>query len=181
MSTGIDYDLSPSVRRYPTATTEEARRCLLDNIQRRLRIEGSPVVVKRVAGKPLLAYLLVDNASARDNREVLKLIDLGETPVPSESWLRSIFNLSLAEARLAQALARGETLEEVACSLGIKISTARTQLAVIFAKTETRRQARLVAILSRLAHVELLFLKPADLPVDSTPRAGQETAARLAG
>jgi DNA-binding CsgD family transcriptional regulator len=178
MSTGIDYNLSPSVRRYLTATTEEARRCLLDNIQRRLRIEGSPVVVKRVAGKPLLAYLLVDNA---DNREVLKLIDLGETPVPSESWLRSIFNLSLAEARLAQALARGETLEEVACSLGIKISTARTQLAVIFAKTETRRQARLVAILSRLAHVELLFLKPADLPVDSTPRAGQETAARLAG
>jgi DNA-binding CsgD family transcriptional regulator len=134
--------------------TEVARRRFLDEVQRRLRTEGSPVVIEREAGIPTwVAYLLADQASASDNREVLKLIDLGELPVPSECSLHSIFGLSVAEARLAQGLARGETLEKVARCLGIKMSTARTHLKVIFAKTGTRRQAALTAALSRLAHL----------------------------
>jgi hypothetical protein len=44
-------------------------------------------------------------------------------------------------------------LDEIAAELGIKMTTARTQLAAIFAKTDTRRQAKLVAILTRLALV----------------------------
>jgi len=67
--------------------------------------------------------------------------------------LRNVFNLSVAEARLAQGLTRGETLENVAHSLDIKMSTARTQLAVIFAKTGTRRQPALAALLTRLAYL----------------------------
>ena len=74
--------------------------------------------------------------------------------MPSEGSLRSLFDLSPAEARLAQRLACGDSVEEVAKVLHIKISTARTQLAAIFAKTDTRRQAKLVAILSRIAHLE---------------------------
>ena len=61
--------------------------------------------------------------------------------------------LTTAEARLAQRLARGDSVEEVAQQLSIKMTTARTQLAAIFAKTDTRRQAKLVAILSRVAHL----------------------------
>ena len=38
--------------------------------------------------------------------------------------------------------------------LSVKITTARTQLASIFAKTAIRRQAKLVAILARIAHIE---------------------------
>ena len=55
------------------------------------------------------------------------------------------------EAHLAQGIARGDTLEEIATSLGIRMPTARTQLAAVFAKTGTRCQAKLVAILTRLA------------------------------
>jgi DNA-binding CsgD family transcriptional regulator len=51
-------------------------------------------------------------------------------------------------------MARGDALEEVAAILKIKMTTARSQLAAIFAKTQTRRQAGLVAILSRLAHLD---------------------------
>jgi hypothetical protein len=69
--------------------TEEARRRFLDKVQRRLRTEGSPVVIEREAGIPAwVAYLLADQASASDNREVLKLADLGELPVPSECSLQ---------------------------------------------------------------------------------------------
>jgi DNA-binding CsgD family transcriptional regulator len=82
------------------------------------------------------------------HREILDL------PMPSEARLKAVFDLSTAEARLAQRLARGDSIEQVAQALSIKMSTARTQLAAIFVKTATRRQAKLVAILGRLAHLE---------------------------
>ena len=75
-------------------------------------------------------------------------------PTPSETQLRALLDLTVAEARLARLLASGDTLEEVAQKLCIKLTTARSQLATIFSKTGVRRQAKLVAILSRIAHLE---------------------------
>ena len=68
--------------------------------------------------------------------------------------LARIYGLTRAEAAIAREIARGEQLEEVAARLGIKITTARSQLSSIFAKTQTRRQSKLVVLLSRLAHLE---------------------------
>jgi DNA-binding CsgD family transcriptional regulator len=79
------------------------------------------------------------------------LTDLHDFQVPHEDTLRAVFDLTPSEARLAQAMTRGDSLEEVATSLGITMSTARNQLAAIFAKTGTQRQAKLVAILTRVA------------------------------
>ena len=62
--------------------------------------------------------------------------------------------MTAAEARLAQLLACGDSIDEVAQKLDIKMSTARTQLAAVFSKTDTRRQAKLVALLGRIAHLE---------------------------
>jgi DNA-binding CsgD family transcriptional regulator len=75
-------------------------------------------------------------------------------PVPSQEGLKTLFDLTAAECRLAQHLARGDSIEEIAQKLSIKMATARTQLAAIFSKTGARRQAKLVAILSRIAHIE---------------------------
>ena len=74
-------------------------------------------------------------------------------PIPSEARLRELFGLTAAEARFAQLIASGDTVEEVAETMGIKLTTARSKLAVIFSKTETRRQTKLVALLSRIAHL----------------------------
>ena len=75
-------------------------------------------------------------------------------PTPSETQLRALLDLTVAEARLARLLASGDTLEVVAQKLCVKLTTARSQLAAIFSKTGIRRQAKLVAILSRIAHLE---------------------------
>lgn len=75
-------------------------------------------------------------------------------PTPSEAQLRGLLDLTVAEARLARLLASGDSLEDVAEKLSIKLTTARSQLAAIFSKTGIRRQAKLVAILSRIAHLE---------------------------
>ena len=53
-----------------------------------------------------------------------------EFPVPSKELLARAFNLSPAEIRLAQHLARGESLEEIAPRVGVKLSTARSQLSI---------------------------------------------------
>jgi DNA-binding CsgD family transcriptional regulator len=64
--------------------------------------------------------------------------------------LRVRFGLTRAEARLAVALADGMGLRHAAERNGVRLSTARVQLKSIFLKTETHRQAELVALLARL-------------------------------
>jgi DNA-binding CsgD family transcriptional regulator len=81
----------------------------------------------------------------------MKRTDPYELPVPNEQILRAVFNLTSAEARLAQGIAKGDALMKIAAELGIKITTARTQLAVIFAKTGPAGRRNFVAILARLA------------------------------
>jgi DNA-binding CsgD family transcriptional regulator len=50
-----------------------------------------------------------------------------------------------AEARLANALLEGQSLADFSEEVGVSINTARKQLASLFAKTGTNRQAALVA------------------------------------
>lgn len=59
--------------------------------------------------------------------------------------LQRLFGLTGAEAILANAVASGRSLSAHARERGIAISTARTQLRALFAKTETHRQGELVA------------------------------------
>jgi DNA-binding CsgD family transcriptional regulator/PAS domain-containing protein len=65
--------------------------------------------------------------------------------------LRELFGLTTAEARLAQAMARGTSLQGFAAAAGVSEGTARVQLKSVFSKTSTHRQAELVALLARVA------------------------------
>ena len=64
--------------------------------------------------------------------------------------LQSLYDLTLAETRLAVELANGRDLLEISEHFGISKHTARTQLKAIFQKTDTRRQAELVKLLLTL-------------------------------
>ena len=64
-----------------------------------------------------------------------------------DNLLRALYGMTRAEARLAARLAAGEDLQAAALNLGIAYPTARTQLAAIFKKTDTRRQGELVKVL----------------------------------
>lgn len=67
--------------------------------------------------------------------------------LPRPARLRAAFGLTKAEARLAVALADGCSPAEAARDFEVKLTTVRTQLQQIFAKTGTSRQAELVAVL----------------------------------
>jgi DNA-binding CsgD family transcriptional regulator len=61
--------------------------------------------------------------------------------------LASIYDLTVAESRLAQQLMQGETLVRAAELLGVSHNTVRTHLQRIYAKTGTSHQGDLVRLL----------------------------------
>jgi DNA-binding CsgD family transcriptional regulator len=65
------------------------------------------------------------------------------TPV---EWLRRIYRLTAAEARLMQALLAGDSLDEVAAKFTVTRETVRSQLKAIFQKTGATSQADLLRI-----------------------------------
>jgi DNA-binding CsgD family transcriptional regulator len=62
-----------------------------------------------------------------------------------------MFGLTKAELKLASAIASGFTPTDLAREWRISRATVRSQLASIFAKTHTHRQAELVALLARVS------------------------------
>ena len=60
------------------------------------------------------------------------------------------YGLTATEIQLATALANGDSLSSYAQSAGIKVNTARSLLKIIFSKTDTHRQAELVALMARI-------------------------------
>jgi DNA-binding CsgD family transcriptional regulator len=114
-----------------------------------------PVAIVRQRGRPLAVQVLPILGEARaafaQAKLLLTIVDPDSRAVSTEAHLQSVFGLTAAEARLAVRLSRGQNLKEVADELEIGKETARTQLRSVFIKTETARQAELVAVLARLA------------------------------
>ena len=71
-----------------------------------------------------------------------------EPSLPEVRQLRSHFGLTHAQAKLAIEIAKGDGLKASAKRLGIAITTGRSHLRRVFEKTETRRQAELVRLIS---------------------------------
>ena len=72
--------------------------------------------------------------------------------MPAVVRLRAEFGLTKAEARLALRLAEGSSLASAALAFNVKLTTIRSQLQQVFAKTGTSRQTELVALLLSRGH-----------------------------
>lgn len=59
--------------------------------------------------------------------------------------LRGVYGLTAAEARVAQQVVEGRTVDEIAAAAGVSLSTVRSQLAAVRGKLGVRRQAQVVA------------------------------------
>ena len=85
----------------------------------------------------------------------LWILNTAAPGLPSEELLGALFGLSRAEARLALGLLMGRSTAECARIAGVGVATVRSQLHSIFTKTGVRRQAQLVALLSRVPALRL--------------------------
>jgi DNA-binding CsgD family transcriptional regulator len=88
----------------------------------------------------------------------LALLVFGSTDqaeaLPREQDLRQFFDFTPAESRVALLLCGGLVPKQVASELAVSISTVRTHLRAILAKTGTSRQAQLVRLLATLPRVD---------------------------
>lgn len=104
-------------------------------------------------GRPLsvvMAPLRWGQANDTERRRFATALFLSDPygpPAPSGARLRQLYGLSPGEARLAEQLAAGLTLQEAAEKLEIRVNTARGVLRSVFEKTGTHRQSSLVRLI----------------------------------
>jgi len=82
---------------------------------------------------------------------IVALLDRENRSAANPDTLQRMFGLTSAETHLALRLAQGDAPLDIARSWRLSRTTIRSQLASLFAKTETKRQAELVALLGRIA------------------------------
>jgi DNA-binding CsgD family transcriptional regulator len=118
------------------------------------RQEVSQVLhVPRPSGQRAFAVLMehLDAAptvgTVRDAVAVIFISDPDYHEGGIESRIVSLYGLTAAEAELTLLLSEGKTLEEAAKHRGVTMNTARKQLARVFSKTSTSRQADLVRLI----------------------------------
>jgi DNA-binding CsgD family transcriptional regulator/PAS domain-containing protein len=110
----------------------------------------SIVVVERSGHRPLtLMTLPLRNGADQPVRSgaLMFVFDPESTPVVTADLVRRLFDLSAVEAELAVALCGGQSPEEIANERGRALSTVRSQIRSLFAKTGTNRQADLIGLL----------------------------------
>ncbi|WP_091754882.1 helix-turn-helix transcriptional regulator [Methylobacterium sp. ap11] len=114
--------------------------------------ENNLVVVERKDRRPLILHATVAQSPNFEGiHTLLILVDLDFEREIETSSLKIIFGLTEAEARLAKFISKGYTPSEIATDLNLSIATIRTQLASIYNKTRTRRQAELVSLVNKLS------------------------------
>ena len=107
----------------------------------------------------MVAHVVPIRLSARDIfvrcAGVLALTPLSAPNAPSLAIVKSLFDLTPAEARVARDLAEGKTVADIASGAGASESTIRTHVRGVLEKTGCNRQTDVVALLAGLSATRL--------------------------
>jgi len=115
--------------------------------------DGDIILISRPSGARPLGVLVAPDRSASkeslvDERYALLFIsDPEQSPQAVDDVLIKTYGLTRAEARFCALLAEVNDLKAVCDMLDVRISTGRTHLRNIFAKTGTNRQAALIRLI----------------------------------
>ena len=108
-------------------------------------------------GKAMVGHVVPIRFSARDIFErssaVFVLTPIAAPNAPPVELVRSLFDLTPAEARVARGLASGQTVDELALHGGVSPNTVRAQVRGVLEKTGCERQTDVVALLGGLSAV----------------------------
>ena len=103
----------------------------------------------------MVAHVIPIRLSARDIflrcAAVLAMTPVTAPQAPPVELVQALFDLTPAEARVARSLASGKTVEDIAADGGVSLSTVRTHVRGVLAKTGCDRQVEVVALLAGIA------------------------------
>jgi DNA-binding CsgD family transcriptional regulator len=109
----------------------------------------------RDAETMMVAHVIPIRLSARDIflrcAAVLAMTPVTAPQAPPVELVQALFDLTPAEARVARSLASGKTVEDIASDGGVSLSTVRTHVRGVLAKTGCDRQVEVVALLAGIA------------------------------
>jgi len=113
---------------------------------------GSIPISRSASHLPMIVHLLPVCGAAHDlflqATAVVMVTPIDRSNVPNAEILQGLFDLTPAEARIAQGIGSATDVESLAQSFGVKPQTVRTQIKAVFAKTGVRRQTELVNLLA---------------------------------
>jgi DNA-binding CsgD family transcriptional regulator len=111
-----------------------------------------------------------ENAQPALNSARLLLVsyDPEHFQVPPADMLTHMFGLTPTEASVAIGIVGGKHLADIAADRGVKTGTVRAHSKTVFAKTRTRGQAELAALVTRVA----FLIPPRDAEDASVAPAG---------
>ncbi|GAB3274085.1 helix-turn-helix transcriptional regulator [Parahaliea aestuarii] len=130
------------------------RATIASTIDPAVPLGGGDLLVSRPSGKraySVMIHPLTPSVFSDDQCPAAAVI-LQDPEQASEAPLarmRSLYDLTTAESRVANEIMQGHSLEICAQNLGHSVSTSRNLLKRVFAKTETGRQNELVSLLLR--------------------------------
>lgn len=117
---------------------------------------SASILIRRRSGAPLQLTIIPHRSSLPGRSALAALIFIGDPARRSPSkaaLLRALYGLSPAEARIADLLAEGLTVREIADRLTASLETTRFHTKKILAKTGARRQAELMRLMVALPSV----------------------------
>jgi len=113
------------------------------------------VIVRRGLRLPLVLRILCLEKNPRPASNSAHLLLVSYDPeschVPPPGMLTDMFVLTPAEASVAIGIVGGKHLAEIAADRGVKTGTVRVHSKTVFAKTRTRGQVELAALVTRVA------------------------------
>jgi len=107
---------------------------------------------KGTADNPVVVHLIPATGRARDLLEggfgIFAVTAVAVSSAPDAALIQGLFDLTFAEARVAGGVAEGLTLDQLAERHGVAVTTVRSQLKSVFAKTGLQRQSQLAALIA---------------------------------
>ena len=104
------------------------------------------------ARPPMIVHLLPVRGAAQDffldASAVVMVTPVDRSSVPTAEVLQGLFDLTPAEAKVAQGIGSATSVDALATSLGLSRETVRTQLKAVLAKTGAGRQTELISLLA---------------------------------
>jgi DNA-binding CsgD family transcriptional regulator len=110
---------------------------------------GGALMIERGSGKPALRVLITP-CPHRPGRALVLADDPDTLPVSPAGVLIALYDLTTAEAEVAELLARGSAPAAIAELREVSLTTVRAQIQQCLRKTDTLRQTEFVALVNRL-------------------------------
>jgi len=143
-----------SINREETARIRERMKSVISERWLQPGSDAGPLTVRREGRRPIVMRIQRLGGNLPDffaHSVGVCLLEDPEVIQPTATQtLRQLFGLTPTEARLVASLSEGLSLKEIAERSFQSYQTVRTHLKSIFSKTETGRQAELVALVARL-------------------------------